>query len=119
MHLVDKMRWAAVKDFPNYEISDNGDLRVIKTHKLIKKQFDRRFNYVRVQYQLYNNDLMKTRRAHQLVGDAFITKPESNEKLMIKHIDRNPLNNHFSNLEWVPALRWIKSLRVGREISDF
>lgn len=37
---------------------------------------------------------------NQLVAKAFLTKPESNDKLSIAHKDNNWRNNHADNLYW-------------------
>lgn len=36
---------------------------------------------------------------HRLVAKYFVDNPES--KSIVNHIDNNPLNNHYINLEWV------------------
>jgi len=46
------------------------------------------------------NIKQKTIRLHRLVADAFITG-KSDDKNEVDHIDRNKLNNHYTNLRWV------------------
>ena len=36
-----------------------------------------------------------------MVADAFVLKPESDEELVVNHIDEDPLNNYYRNLEWI------------------
>lgn len=40
-------------------------------------------------------------RLHTIVGEHFLDKPKSDQKLCINHKDGNKLNNYFENLEWV------------------
>lgn len=52
-----------------------------------------------LQVYLYNkNSIMKPRRIHRLVANAFIPKPK--DKLEVNHIDGNKNNNNMENLEW-------------------
>ena len=37
---------------------------------------------------------------HRLVGEHFLEKPTA-DKCLIDHIDKNKINNHFTNLRWV------------------
>ncbi len=55
-----------------------------------------KYGYHRV--ELSNKSIRKIYHVHRVVGKAFIDNPEN--KPFINHIDCNPLNNNFSNLEW-------------------
>lgn len=37
--------------------------------------------------------------AHRLVADCYLLKPDGDK--VINHIDKNRINNHYTNLEWV------------------
>lgn len=54
-----------------------------------------------LQYTLSINGKRTRIKAHQLVATLFIDKPTSDKKMVVNHKDRNKLNNHYSNLEWV------------------
>ena len=104
--------WKPIKDFPDYEVSNLGNIRskdryrryrhgqrlvkgtLLKAH--VNKQRD---NHVQV--SLSNKSKHRVFWVHRLVAEAFIANPDN--KPFVNHIDCNPLNNEVSNLEWVTA----------------
>jgi hypothetical protein len=83
-----------ITEYPNYSISNFGNVKNNKTNKLLKIRFDKGYNRVR----LYNKNIANNHSVHKLVGEYFIPNPKN--KPEINHIDGNKLNNIVSNLEW-------------------
>lgn len=101
-------RWAKIKD-SCYSISDYGYIRNDKTGKILKPRY-RKDGYSMV--SLYANKKAKNFQAHRLVGEYFIANPEN--KPWINHIDGNPKNNHYTNLEWcTPKENSQHAVRIG------
>lgn len=68
--------------------------------------------------ELSNGGKRKSYKVHRLVGLSFIPNPEG--KPYINHIDGNPLNNHYKNLEWCTQLEnVIHALETGLTPSNF
>jgi len=86
--------------FPKYEISSYGEVRNVKTGKIIKP-FLTEAGYYR--YHLCDKDSnSKTISAHRLVAFIFIGKcPEKG--YTVDHIDRNRINNQYLNLRWITS----------------
>ena len=84
-----------VVGFENYEVSNLGRVRNIKSGRILKPQL-RRDGYLR--HCLYENNKQKNLLLHRIVATAFIDNPEG--KPQVNHIDENKLNNDLSNLEW-------------------
>lgn len=79
------------KIFDDYEVSEVGTIRNIKTKHIIK-QFIGRDGYVRTQIA------GKTRLVHRIVAMAFL--PIVDGKDFVNHIDGKKENNAVENLEW-------------------
>lgn len=85
--------WKICVDFPNYEVSNCGNIRHIggKPRKLI---FICGYAYVGIR----DSGKYKNVRLHRLVAKAFISNPKN--KPCVNHIDGNKANNNINNLEW-------------------
>lgn len=106
--------WKDIKGFEGlYQVSDHGRVRsmdrfieysngIIAKHKGKLLKFDKSKENKRGQFYLRvtlsKEDKQKRLQVHRLVAKHFIDKVKG--KNIINHIDGNPENNHFSNLEW-------------------
>lgn len=91
------MEWRKIKDFPNFSVSDTGEIRNDKTG-IIRKQQTKTDGYKII--CLYCNGKRYTKNVHRIVLETFMPC-EDQASLQVNHIDRNPANNNLSNLEWV------------------
>ena len=97
---IDKMeeKWAKIKGFENYEISNEGRLKSLHFGKeIFRKSKPTKQGYVR--FALCKKGKQFIFLAHRLVAEAFIENPE--KKLCVNHKDENKANNNVLNLEWV------------------
>ena len=92
------MLWKTIEKFPNYEVSDTGLVRNIKTQMVLKPSTT---VYGYEQVGLYNFPAYSLCRVNRLVASAFIANP--NNLPYVNHIDGNKRNNKASNLEWCTA----------------
>lgn len=90
------MEWKKITQYPDYEISQIGDVKNIKTGRILKARLNR--NQYK-QIGLFKNKKQYTIEIHRLVALTFVPNP--NNLPIADHKDRNKLNNHFSNLRWV------------------
>ena len=89
---IEKLR--VIQDFPNYSVSNLGNIINNKTNKIMKINTKRGYGNI----SLVNDGLRKSFKVHRLVSLAFIDNPEN--KPQVNHLDKNKSNNDISNLEW-------------------
>ena len=83
-----------------YEISNFGNVKSLRKNKLMSSGWMNRnkegnaYRFV----DLYKKSTKEKKLIHRLVAEHFIENPLN--KPCINHIDNNPENNHYSNLEW-------------------
>ena len=78
-----------------YEVSDLGRIKYIRFDRVMKLKNPDNHGYARV--QLYKDKIIKFKRLHQIVMDAFVGPDDRT----INHIDGNCMNNALANLEYV------------------
>jgi hypothetical protein len=88
-------QWLPNKDFPNYNVSNFGNIKNVVTNKILKLSVKGGYYHV----GLVSNKIKKTYKVHRLIALAFIENPEN--KSDVNHKDKNKLNNHIDNLEWM------------------
>ena len=87
-----------IKGFPDYFITESGDVYSEKKKGGIKKLNPGiNKNYKRVVFTKDRKIIFK--RIHQILAETFIPNPEN--KKFVDHIDRNKQNNNITNLRWV------------------
>jgi len=87
-----------IKGFPSYLIREDG-MVFTKNRGLLRQLnvFPNSAGYLRA--RLCNEGNYTRFLVHRLVGEYFVSNPYN--KPEINHKDRNILNNHYTNLEWI------------------
>ena len=99
-----KETWAKIKGFPNYEVSTYGNVRNVKTGKILKPH-KTPCDYL--QFKLFNNGKSQKLYIHVLVAKSFLPdtglNPDGTIMIghhQVNHRDENKENNNVLNLEW-------------------
>lgn len=106
--------WKIIEDFPNYMISDLGNVLSLRTNKLRSVSIGKR-GYPVVSLRKGGKTYLKT--IHRLVAVAFIPNPLNLRE--VNHIDGIKSHSYKSNLEWVtPQQNIVHARTVGLHTSD-
>ena len=88
-------RWKPIAEYDNYSISSFGRVKNNVTGRILKPIIDTRGYY---KTNIPNGLKPKIVYFHRLVAGHFLENPLMTR--CVDHIDRNPLNNHLSNLRY-------------------
>ena len=88
--------WKVSDLYPNYEVSDQGEVRNAKTKRLLSLN-KRIRGYVYV--HLHQDGKSKVVTVHRLIASAFIPNPNNLET--VNHINYIKDDNRVENLEWM------------------
>ena len=86
--------WKPLRNFPDYEGSDEGRIKNIRTQRILKTNVDGKG---RPQVCLRKNNQQHTVRVHKVIAETFLGEHPG---LDVKHKDFDRTNNHVDNLEW-------------------
>ena len=105
-------RWININDHPNYEVSNDGQVRNKRTGHILKPLLNRENGYARVSLNGQRCYI------HRLVAQAFYDN--SRTDMDVNHIDGNKLNNNIANLEWSTRKENVKHAYInGLKYSSF
>lgn len=87
--------WMKIRDFSNYEVSNTGMVRNIKSGLVLKHK------HAGAGYSQVSLGAKNYRYIHRLVAQHFISNPDNLP--YVNHLDGNKSNNSISNLQWCTA----------------
>lgn len=100
--------WKEITDFPIYEVSNTGKLRMKDHYVKMFRGYKRLVKNHIIKTQLNNagyeiahlhyNGKKRNTTIHRLVAETFIVNPNNYPE--VNHKDENKLNNSVDNLEW-------------------
>lgn len=93
---MDNIMWKQINNY-NYEASNDGKIKNIKTGRILKQRVDPISNYFLVDIKINKKNV--TYRTHRLIAEAFLDCSDRN--LWVDHINRIRNDNRVENLRWV------------------
>lgn len=101
-------------DFSNYEISNFGKIRSLKTNKILKPNEIKGYHYTHLYDKITKNPI--DYQIHRLVALSFVAGRTA-EKDIVNHLDKNKTNNHQDNLEWT-SIQGNTAHAVGKKVQQ-
>ncbi|MBQ3945814.1 MAG: HNH endonuclease [Alphaproteobacteria bacterium] len=88
------------KNYENFKINELGDIKNIKTNRILKWSSDKK-RYYFVTLPLGKRGLVKSIKIHKAMAETFLPNP--NNLPYVDHIDEEKTNCQLSNLQWLSA----------------
>lgn len=96
---MQKEIWKVMKEHNNYEVSNFGKIRNIKTKRILKTTKNNK-GYER--FIIYIDKKPKCFYVHRVVANNYLDNPNNYKE--VNHKDENKSNNCINNLEWCDGL---------------
>ena len=109
-NLMDNEEWRKIPDFPEYEVSNLGQVR--RDGHILKAEIQKGG----VRYHICINHIKHTVRRARVVAQAFIPNPKGLPIVM--HIDGDFMNDAIVNLKWV-SVSDLKNHYIAQGYSGF
>lgn len=112
-----KIEWRQVPDFPEYEVSSDGQLRSCRKHRLrlLRRRWVSRSGHISV----YLKDDYRSHafKIHRLMLLAFVGPCPPGQEC--RHLDGNPKNSCLDNLAWgTKSENALDRVRHGRQVDN-
>ena len=99
-----------IKNFPDYCVSNLGNVKNIKTGRILRQRFDKD-GYKEI--SIYDeNRKYHTKRVHRLVIEAF--KENVENKPCVDHINNDRQNNNINNLRYATRIENGRNRVIGK-----
>jgi len=95
------IEWRVIQEFPNYSVSDSGDIRHDRLERIVKPRVN---NYGLFYVGLVKKGVQQNRSVALLVANAFLMTARSLSFDTPINLDGDRGNNKAANLQWRP--RW-------------
>lgn len=91
-------KWKSPENFSKYLVSKDGRIYSKKIKKLLKTKPNSMGYFKRSLIDDKNHQQGVS--IHRLVAECYVVNPDPEHYDIVNHIDGNPSNNHYTNLEW-------------------
>ncbi|MBR1951464.1 MAG: HNH endonuclease [Lentisphaeria bacterium] len=111
-------KWLTISEFPNYEVSDMGNVRNKATGRVlrpaVKKHSGRQSTVLRV--EIMRDGRGQSKYIHRLVAAAFVPNPDGLP--MVEHINGDFHDNRACNLRWSDRKSIMRSEIIQQRIRE-
>ncbi len=108
-----EVKWIRLEEFPNYCVSEDGDVAKLYPYFRPLKPSIGRSGY---SYTTPKNESgFLTRSIHRLVAKCFVENEFPSRNNVVHHVDENKENNAASNLKWVTTQENVRASLKNRK----